>query len=401
MLSSTQTPDHSHVDIIATEIKDATRGIDMSKQKLRRYLPYKAAYIEALEKRIFEIANQVALDVRVNKLPLYSNFHHYEHLRKIKSKAEASEKASAIATAIAPYGNCIFMADHCCKAFKAALLAENNPRLVDFAYRIELATSNWHQKAKSSREYHCLAMLRLWDHCIVLDPVAETYAIKVPLGEITKGIHGGMRFCYVAVGDYHRHLVWYEPGEKFIVLPRPLSQGKFEYSDPFMPVKGGFEGAIANLAWPSDSYIGKLPSRRVIWLQQTWDREPEVLPSADIGNGRYLVETAYVHFDFQNPQVGLTRIPYEDWLVQPENELFLRRIRLRQGFWIDRAHAHFEMPLGTRGAKWNKRDTENLALFAELCEALGLPKGELMRCANVMLELWQEYPTKKSTKRKR
>ncbi|KAF2821206.1 hypothetical protein CC86DRAFT_386738 [Ophiobolus disseminans] len=276
MVQSERNASRLHPKIIATELQRATLGMDMSENEVKQHDLSELELLKALEERVFEIMNAAVLNVRMTKMPLYSNFHSYEHLRKIKSKVEAADAANAIAAEIAPYGSCLFMANECYKAFKADLLAEKGPEYAEFARRVEYATESWDQNPKSSREMHCVAMLRLWDHCIVFDPVSCGYAIKVPVGQVTKKLAAEYQFCYAAVNEYNCYLVRYPPngGEIRNLLAHPILKHNFSYSGPYMSIKGGFEGAVANLAWPTASYIGRLPSRRFVQIQQTWERQP-------------------------------------------------------------------------------------------------------------------------------
>ncbi|KAF2027094.1 hypothetical protein EK21DRAFT_72846, partial [Setomelanomma holmii] len=302
------------------------------------------------------------------------------------------------------YGNCLFMANDCIRYFKHHLRKNG---LGGYAAHVELATDNFKQKAKSSREYHCVAMLRLPDFCIVLDPVAHGYAIKVPLGGIAAGGTCGFQFAYFTPPEPPdaRILVWYgmPENEAYNVLDHPAPKGKFTYNDLFMPITDGIAGGIEKLAWPSDSYIDKLPSRRCVWMRQIWDKKPAENMNAfamEDGSGRRVVETARIFFDLRERQICLEFIPYGDWLAQAEQAYFLRRLRNRNGFQLqngtyDRRDpeptmVYYQLDLGTPRGKFSANVQKSLEFCNELVEALGMPEGEFLRMTEVMLEAWEE-----------
>jgi hypothetical protein len=365
--------------------------------------------------RILAIADQVAIDVRLKFRPIYSNWHTWELLHKANTKEQLYGNSNLdLMIDSSPYGNCLFMAYDCFMNFREAL---NIAGLQAYADRVEFATDNFNQNPKSARHYHCIAMLRLWDQCIVLDPVAHGYAIKVRLGHIWATPSSTFRLAYFAQNDA-RLLVEYgmDDGEAYNVLQHPESR-EFNYNDPFLPIKNGITGAIENLAWPSDSYLGRLPSRRCVWLQQVWDGKP----SEGVGclamkddSGRYVVETGRLFIDLIEREVTLEDIPYGDWLARPENKYFMRRLRNRNGFSLQTgtcayrageapATVEYTLDLGTPVDGFSKRVSESLQFFNELCEALGMSKGEFLRMTDVMLEAWKEVDKdqKKAPKRKR
>jgi hypothetical protein len=65
---------------------------------------------------------------------------------------------------------------------------------------VQIATDCLYQRHKSSREYHCIVMLRLPGFCIVIDPVADAFAIKVPLNGIWAQEYSYYSFRYVGIG---------------------------------------------------------------------------------------------------------------------------------------------------------------------------------------------------------
>lgn len=396
-----------HVKIITAELKDEMPLAKLRKLTLARSRPSQVQKNKELEARILEIASKVTIDVRSNYMPCYSNLHVWEMFRDIKTKDQAREAAPALLLTDTPYGNCLTMAANCYRSFEKALLAEIDPELARYASQVQLATNNFLQRPESSREHHCVVMLSLWDHFIILDPVAHGYAIKVPVGQMWYDSVALFSFIYIAISNA-RLLVSYGLNGLYNSLDCPQSEGKFTYNDQFTPVEGGFTGAIANLAWPSDSYVSRLPSRQTIWIQSIWDRKsPNKVRSVALQDSsrQYLVNNAYLRVDFTRRELSLDNISITGWLNRPENKQIAKRLRSRSGHMtsaeIDSEFVRcFVNPKRATG-HLTKLLTQHLQFMSELCEALGLPQGELERIANVMLEVWREHNMNKPKARKR
>ena len=267
-------PPVAHIQIMQAELESNLyrSGLKVPSVTERYQTADRVKQRRGRDERILEIANEVITKVRRTTMPMYSNYYSWERLRKIETKDAAREAAEAMRRTTWPFGNCLWMNDACATALKAAVRADPN-RVRELEKRIQIATDNWFQNPRSSREYHCYAMINLSECSIVLDPVAHHAAIKIPFGQITQLPNTNYMYTYITVGttrvlvDYHA-----KDSEKgYSVLQHPQSTGKFNYSDPFTPVVGGFAGGIANLAWPTDSYYGKIPSRRIIFVRQPWD----------------------------------------------------------------------------------------------------------------------------------
>jgi hypothetical protein len=61
----------------------------------------------------------------------------------------------------------------------------------------------------------------------------------------------------------------------------------------------------------SDSYVGRLPSRRVVWIRSVWDRKPpdnthKIL--LQIGSGRYLVDNAHLRIGVTRRELSLDNV---------------------------------------------------------------------------------------------
>jgi hypothetical protein len=176
---------------------------------------------------------------------LYSNYYSWEALRKIETEDAAREAAEAMRHTTKPLSNCLWMSDTCATAFKAAVRADPIGQVRLLAKRISIATDkNWHQRLRSSRECHCIAMMKIIDYCIVLDPVAHHAAIEVPVGQMTRLPNTNFKYTYIALGT-DRVLVNYNAKSSegnYSVMNHRQSSGIFNYGDPFAEVTGGFAG---------------------------------------------------------------------------------------------------------------------------------------------------------------
>jgi hypothetical protein len=396
----------SHPEIIASELAKGVTPRTLAEISVPQTKPTDARKTKQLEDRIFQLANQVAIEVRLKYT--YSSFHTHESLRQIKTSDDAMRKVLTVAADMAPFGNCLFQAHACVQGLRNAIKAEGNPDMLPYVHRVELATDNLAQKATGHSNYHCIAVVRLWDHCIVMDPIAFGYAVRVPLGQISRSEpSSSFRFCYVAVGSA-RLLVEYDSKDAYRKIPHPQSEGLFKYNDPFVSIHGGLAGGVVNLAWPSDSRYQGLPTRRCLWLQQAWNRKPSTAGMFHFalrdGSNKYMVDTGMLVVEYEHRELCMSNIPYGDWLTRPENAKFLRSIRQRNGFALfDNNTAEWTLKLDSSEGKFDRRVLERLEFMDELCTALGLQKGLVRDIANAMLERWQEpkQPAKQGLKRKR
>ncbi|RMZ72508.1 hypothetical protein GMOD_00007504 [Pyrenophora seminiperda CCB06] len=354
---------------------------------------------------IFAIANEIAIKKRMSVA--YSNFHTWEHLRNFENGEEASNVASP--ETLNQFQNCFYMAHSCAEKLRSTL--SKHPNLRSYESCVMVATDCWQQKATSAREYHCIAMLPLPTACIIIDPVAASYAITVPLNHKWSCELTTYRYCY-AGWDNVRFL--FDIGSGYHASLTLSNGALLPHGDPFRSIKGGWKGGVSNLVYPGDNYRGRTPSNRSMFMFDVWDREatnPDVdcvELQADSGKaGKFLVETARLGFSFEKREMWVRNIPQE-WFDFPENEYFQKRFKNRKYFEIDEeGYANFAVDMHTRTdiqLGFMKRTVDNLELMQELLEALGMKEGELMRMANVMLAYWQEaklQEPKKDLKRKR
>jgi hypothetical protein len=361
---------------------------------------------------ILKLANEVAIKHQTSVS--YSNFHTWEHFQQFQTGQEASEAPSPSSSQ--SFQNCLYMANSCAEALRAALLqqgTENAP----LADRVQIATDCWKQNPTSSRQYHCLVMLRLPDVSIVIDLVAHPYALRVNVDELWEAKFSIYRFRYVAIGAARLlvHVDMFDK-DKHNVLPHPLTNQFLKYNDPFRDIRGGFKGGVEHLAFPTDSYAGRVPGRRSIFVDQIWNHRPTspAIPHYRLqdGTGRYLVESCKIGIDLANRYIWVTAIPLE-WIHDPENAYLLCRLKDRSSYIIlgdgpEHVFGEFQVALLTltdirKG--FAKRTENNLKFMLELAEALGLEEGELMRIAGIMLRYWQEEEVRreprKDLKRKR
>jgi hypothetical protein len=226
--------------------------------------------------------------------------------------------------------------------------------------------------------------------------------LKVPVDELWEAEFSTYRFRYIAIGDarlfFHVDMA---DGDRHNVLPHSLTSKLLNYNDPFRDINGGFKGGVEHLAFPTDSYAGRVPSRRTILVDQIWDHKPTspTIPHYLLqdGTGRYLVESCKIGIDIDNRHIWVTAIPLE-WIHDPSNTYFLRRLKDRSTYILlgdgpEHDFCEFQVQLLTltdiqKG--FAKRTKDNVGFMQELAEALGLEEGELVRITGVMLRYWQE-----------
>ncbi|EDU42273.1 hypothetical protein PtrSN002B_009740 [Pyrenophora tritici-repentis] len=295
---------------------------------------------------IFEVANQVAIEKAMSVS--YSNFHTWEHLRNFDN-ANAASTAATLET-LKRFQNCCYMAHDCAEALRARL--HDHEDLAEYASHVMLATDNWEQRAKSSREYHCTMMLPLPEACIIIDPVSSLGAIKVALNTTWENGFSAFRWCYAGINDF-RFLVNVNDDPQ-IELHYPKTRDTPTYNHPYRTLQDGFEGGVRKLVYPSDNYRGRTPSNRCMFIYGVWDKQPS--PDVDAVKVRlrpdqavhFVVETCRISFSFQERWIWVSNIPIE-WLKDPDNANIRKRLEPRAYYYSeDDLWKGFQVDLKTR-----------------------------------------------------
>jgi hypothetical protein len=313
---------------------------------------------------------------------------------------------------MAPYGNCLAMADTFYVELRRQL--RENDQLAQYADRVQLATNNWQQAATSDEDYHVLVMLRFMTFCIVIDPVFCRQAQAIQLGTVS-GVAPNVRFCYASGPGGARILIGYDSDvapllhhPQTSLLASPLA---FDYTDPYMDIKGGVAGGVASLSYPSSKHLypcehGCFPSRRHTVGLDIWNYQP--LPGSDLDwinlpDGRFLIANAVMlEVDFKERMITMT-IPGRDWLNRPVNHHFMTEIATAFGiFVLPPALANIDayeiviylgafndiVKLGYHAQTWRQ-----LQVFDDIFQTLHQPRGEISGIARVMLEVFKAAAT--------
>lgn len=384
-----------HIGVISTELQQILPARTLTEFNVADVHVRRTRYRDRIEARILEIASTVANEKYAAKM--FSNFHEWEAFRNVTTKSAARALAPELVASMHPFGNCLTMAAECYDGLRAKLEAEG-PEYAEYVGRVQLVTNNWKQRAKSARDYHCITIVRLPTHCIVIDAVARGTASRVPLGELYKPPGcSSQGFVYVGIGDA-RLLVEYEPNEPCYTFARPQSKGRFEYDDPYADVRGGLAGGIEDLAFPSVNWHvqGALPSRRKILIHQTWTRRPRTSVSVEELQGEkgWVVETGQMRINFEKRKITVKLIPYTDLLNRPETMALMQRLYAARVLILPLrpTFAKFKISLADQGNDgFDEKTLGRLELMNEMCEALGMPEDEVLRIADVMQEVWTEH----------
>lgn len=405
---NTPAPEKLHDDIalITTELQQVIPAATLAAFELADVGARRTRRQDGIEARILALASAVANDVYA--ATMYSSFHEWEAFYDVGSKAAASKLAPGLVGAMRPLGNCLTMAAECCDMLRGKLRDEG-PEFARYVGRVQLVANNWRRRVGSAREYHCMVILRLPGHCIVVDAVACGTATCVPLGELaTAPGCSSLGFVYVGIGAA-RLLVEYEPHAPCYSLARPRSRGRFEYDDPYADIEGGFAGAVRNLAFPSVNYHvrGQLPSRRTILIHQTWTEQPRNVDSFEElqdGSG-WVVETGQMRVDFAKREVLVEKIPYATLKQRQQTRALMGRLSRGRGVLrlpLVPTYAAFAISLAGQGdVGWDPETLRRLRLMDEMCAALGLPEGEVLRIAGVMQGVWMDHEEAKTRSGKR
>ncbi|KAJ4368869.1 hypothetical protein N0V83_005951 [Neocucurbitaria cava] len=387
-----------HVEEIEGDLNENLTTSEMAAHEIA------ASSGRALEERVFQVACRVAL--RFGSRMHWSNFHTWEFFRNVHTSKEAREVAPRFWKSIYPFSTCLGMASTVTTALRASLLKEKG--LSRYAELVQLATNCDIHEFKTSRRFHCLTMIRLVDYCIVIDLVAQPTAFKVNLTSVHQS-QAQLRFlekttlsfeyAYVSGPNNARMLVEYS-------RPDTNASNSFTYEDPFTDVEEGIQGGIVNYAFPLAKskrrmLLGDMPCRRTVQTRSIWNYRPRngFITYTRLGRSKYLVDSLTLRIDIIEQQLVL-QLPYSDWLATPQNLHFLERMQQYSGFKrctesLQDAVAYFYLPLGTPGTMLDLPTNglslctwRSVQLVDEVCTALGLPEGEVLRIVKVVADFW-------------
>jgi hypothetical protein len=124
----------------------------------------------ALEERVFQIANEVALKFAVQH---WSNFHTWKFFRGIHTEEEARQHAPHLWESVEPFSTCLGTASRVTVALQEALRQEAD--LKDFAERGQLVGDTPLEEFKKMTfpRFHCITIVRFLGYCIVIDLTAQ------------------------------------------------------------------------------------------------------------------------------------------------------------------------------------------------------------------------------------
>ncbi|KAH7076970.1 hypothetical protein BKA63DRAFT_382772, partial [Paraphoma chrysanthemicola] len=276
---------------------------------------------------VFEKASQVSLQLAAQIH--WSNYHTWSYFRNVP-EAEVPQHVSRLWDAVYPFATCLGMASQVTTTLRLALMHDKN--LSKFASKVQLVsdTPAACNRGPARIRYHCITIIQLSDHVIVIDLVAQPTAFKVSLSSayecrenLVPFAMGTGRWCYAYLSgpDHRRALVDCAPPP--VDTEKDMSESR---SFPFLDLKGGILGGVVDYAWPAanptmETPLGHMPWRRRIDARSTWDYRPANIFTAytTLSDGIYLVDTVSVIVDIVGQELQF-QIPYADWLARPEHQ---------------------------------------------------------------------------------
>ncbi|KAF2829793.1 hypothetical protein CC86DRAFT_453362 [Ophiobolus disseminans] len=358
-----------------------------------------------LEDRVFEVACNIALDLA--SLLHTSNFHTWEFFRHAKTQEDALQRAPYLQKATYPYATCLDMAMSISSALKAALVQDRD--LAAYADRVETATDcKVDVMLTSSRDIHCLTLIRLPNFCIVIDLCAQPTAFKVQLGtafecqqQLDMLNQNFYSFPYAYVGNVKGARMLVDCSGYTTKTPGDFHFGLCPFHEITDTEYQRFLAfAVSANSGNRVSSVGNLPSRRTIQVRSIWNYEPknQNITYSPFVDGTYIVNTLALRIDFVRQEM-LLAIPYQDWLAKLDYAYYHERLSAyndftRCAYHLSDAIAFFKLSLGRKDHfDLPKRGMSTavhikLQMLDAVCARLGLPAGEMIRMAHVVYEVW-------------
>ncbi|KAF2036350.1 hypothetical protein EK21DRAFT_52564 [Setomelanomma holmii] len=349
-----------------------------------------------LEERIFDVACRVAIQLTPQLRS--SNFHTWEFFRQIKTEEEARQNAPRFREATYPFATCLDMATEAARCLNAAIRQDAN--LAKYANCAKVVTDCKPGAITSARELHCLTMICFEDCCICIDLCAQPTAFKVKPGTAYESDIHSFTYAYVQGRERTRLLVdctTYDskPVDTFFAELTPF----YEITKPVYEelIRFAIRAKLGR-----QTPLGELPSRKTIQARGILKGRPSnpFIDQVPLEGDNYITETLALRVDFVEQEL-LLAIPYGDWLLKPGNAYYLERLRGHSEFKCGinlTAHvtAHFHLRLGTELRVHLPLDgfkaqvLIKLQLMDDIWTVLGMPKGELLRTAYVVLDVWKK-----------
>ncbi|KAH9860308.1 hypothetical protein J1614_011638 [Plenodomus biglobosus] len=245
----------------------------------------------------------------------WSTWHTWDYYNRVKP--DETEANDHVWKNISPFSTCVGIAFQVARNLTAAL--RTTPGLA--STRERLRTVACPRSADLPEPYHCLTGIFMDDYCVIIDPVFQAKAFKVPYNGsfetipfITMSGHSKqMRFRYVAGIS----------GEKVLTMEKV---GGIDEAMPFSDIDHTSALRRISMYAAREGEPGsQVPSKKFLAVRSKMDEKPTNIPST-AWNAEFIVTACRVQIDFSERTLTM-QIPSTDWLFKPENERYYLQVQ--------------------------------------------------------------------------
>ena len=312
---------------------------------------------------LFNVADQIAC--RHALTTQWSTWHTWDYYNRIEP--DATEAKDSLWNKISPFATCVGMTFQVAEDVRSSLA--KTPGLAQ--YHAKLKTLESPISADSNQPFHCLTGIFLESYCIVVDLVFSAKAFNVPYNGsfetppyiVLSGRSERRLFRYIAGPGGTRTLIMEWVGSDKVAV-------HFSEID--------HHTALQSITWraaretESDSQV---PKKKGLVIRTTMSEQPIKIASTPLDIG-FIVTACRVKVDFAHRTLTM-QIPYEDWLLKPQNVRYLSRVQLSRMYKpVSDAVVNLAVDLST--PLDDDLVLEDLRLMGEVGERLGLAREEIL-----------------------
>ena len=331
-------------------------------------VPSVSTYEILPEDLLFNVADQIACQRALTIQ--WSTWHTWDYYNRMGADAKANDN---LWKELSPFATCVGMTFQVAEDLRVSLT--KTPNLAQ--YLANLKTLESPISVESNLPFHCLAGIFLKDYCIIVDLVYSAKAFKVQYNApfetqpyiLLSGRSEQRRFHYVA-----------GPGGARLLTMEWVGSDKTAVHYSEIDHNTALQTITLRAARETER-DSQVPRKKGLVIRSMMSEEPMKIASSPLDAG-FIATTCRVKVDFANRTLTM-QIPYEDWLLKPQNAHYFSRVQLSTMYKpVNDAVVNLAVDLSS--PLEDDLMLENLHLMGEIGERLGLAREEILRIAASM-----------------